>query len=626
MTDPLDAAGLISLLPTLLPPSKQALSSSQDGIAALIHTALTALAFRLVGIDDSSTTSSSLTVLPEDWNKNGPSHYTFRYKHDQSSLEFLVKVSKLGGRTLINAIAFESDKASSLDIATNDFVSPSFFPHNLSNSDATPLIHGFISSNRVSDLMSQFKLKIIQTLVPGLRKDGYTETSRDVPASTSHPPPRAEEPRINQPPSVFPPDFPGANPNPYQLPPTVGPRNPLEIGRRDLDPFPGLPTNPFSPLRGIPGGDGDGMFAGPGHPMFGGGGQRGPRGGGPWGGDGFLPPMGAPPGARFDPVGPSFPGGGLGRGRGGPRRNLGEPDNDEFMPPGLGNVSGFAAACDSTTRMSSPTTPSSPTSPARSTHSRTSPQMRHKTVLPSGFRAAPKPKRDIHKMSLRELQDLHDTNNRLLSSPRESTSTDAWTLRVTAEQAQVANRLRELGMNATMDAISTELKNTAIKAEDDMNVDPPPEPFTNARLEAKRKALSRFGPSDATTHSMSMQEAIELEQHAHQQDKERQERVLEKKRRMGMPIPGEQLTDSEKQARIWAFMNYKPTDSDLEGDDEEFDDSDDDPAFWFADDDEGDTGSQFVEPDEEDYGDIIRVDGSKLPSAYSTFYEPREDD
>lgn len=38
------------------------------------------------------------------------------------------------------------------------------------------------------------------------------------------------------------------------------------------------------------------------------------------------------------------------------------------------------------------------------------------------------------------------------------------------------------------------------------------------------------------------------------QDKERQERILEKKRRLGMPIKGEVLTREEQEARIWAFM------------------------------------------------------------------------
>ena len=86
------------------------------------------------------------------------------------------------------------------------------------------------------------------------------------------------------------------------------------------------------------------MFVGPNHPIFG----PGMRGGGlgregPWGGDGFLPPMGAPPGARFDPVGPGigplgpFPGQFPGQGRGTPRGGGpfgGDPDNDEHPPPG----------------------------------------------------------------------------------------------------------------------------------------------------------------------------------------------------------------------------------------------------------------------------------------------------
>ena len=92
------------------------------------------------------------------------------------------------------------------------------------------------------------------------------------------------------------------------------------------------------------------MFVGPDHPIFSdrftpsrsgiGGGHR----EGPWGGDGFLPPMGAPPGARFDPVGPfgapsgRGPGGGSPFGGSGGRNGLprsSEPDNDEFMPPGM---------------------------------------------------------------------------------------------------------------------------------------------------------------------------------------------------------------------------------------------------------------------------------------------------
>jgi hypothetical protein len=51
-----------------------------------------------------------------------------------------------------------------------------------------------------------------------------------------------------------------------------------------------------------------------------------------------------------------------------------------------------------------------------------------------------------------------------------------------------------------------------------------------------------------------MQEAIDLESRAFLQDKERQERIEEKKRRLGMPIEGEMMSREEREARIWAYM------------------------------------------------------------------------
>ncbi|EEB88425.1 hypothetical protein MPER_13750, partial [Moniliophthora perniciosa FA553] len=84
------------------------LKSPEDGLAAISHTILSALAFRLVGIDDSSSgLHASSNTLPAEWNKNGPGNYTFRYKHDQSSLEFLIKISRMGTRLLFNAIAMQ---------------------------------------------------------------------------------------------------------------------------------------------------------------------------------------------------------------------------------------------------------------------------------------------------------------------------------------------------------------------------------------------------------------------------------------------------------------------------------------------------------------------------------------
>ena len=113
------------------------------------------------------------------------------------------------------------------------------------------------------------------------------------------------------------PHFPGAT------------RSPFNIGHDDLNP-PGL--GPFDPLRGsFVGGGGPGGFGGAGgggmhptfdDPMFGG--RGGGGGGNPYGGG----QGNAPPGARYDPVGP----GGAPRGSGGrPPNPFGGFGNNDFL-------------------------------------------------------------------------------------------------------------------------------------------------------------------------------------------------------------------------------------------------------------------------------------------------------
>jgi proteasome inhibitor subunit 1 (PI31) len=107
--DLLDPSALIATLPSLLPGEGKTLDSPQDAIAALLHTALIAVSFRLIGVDESTQSPLSVSdnILPAGWNKHGPGYYTLIYKHDQSSLEFLIKLTKLGKRTVINAIALQ---------------------------------------------------------------------------------------------------------------------------------------------------------------------------------------------------------------------------------------------------------------------------------------------------------------------------------------------------------------------------------------------------------------------------------------------------------------------------------------------------------------------------------------
>lgn len=330
----LDPSALLSLLPTLLPGDAKRLATPTDAIAVLVHTMLTALEFRLVAIDDDSIQGHiESNVLPPEWTAH-PGNYTFRYKHAQSSLEFVIKVFRLSNRTVVNAITDQTDKVASLDVPTKDFTSLSFFPYDFSSTN--PLVHGYISSARVSDFASSFKTQIVQKVLPGLRKDGYQDTSEAsgqavVAPSASGPSrnrPQPAEPRQPLREPLFDPGHPFGQPGGI---PRGG--NPLEIGRRDREP---IITDPFAPPPFGPAGGGGGMFVGPDDPILGGGWGgpgRPPPGQGPWGGDGFLPPIGAPPGARFDPVGPF---GGPGGGPRLPRRD-GNPDNDEFMPPGFGS-------------------------------------------------------------------------------------------------------------------------------------------------------------------------------------------------------------------------------------------------------------------------------------------------
>lgn len=110
---------------------------------------------------------------------------------------------------------------------------------------------------------------------------------------------------------------------------------------------------------------------------------------------------------------------------------------------------------------------------------------------------------------------------------------------------------------------------------------------------------------------------------------------------MGLPLNGERrLTREEQEARIWAFMyvlslwnpldactdchdrTYKPTDSDME-DEDDYESDDEDPANWFEDDqDDGRKGQDIIEPDYEDLNNIIRIDTTHIPR--NVFFDPPE--
>ncbi|KAL8732505.1 MAG: hypothetical protein Q9166_002719 [cf. Caloplaca sp. 2 TL-2023] len=338
------------------------LRDAYDAVALLSHSCMMAVGFRLQGLGEDhrieiASDPEDPQPLPQEWNASTSSNYAFRYAHTQSALQFILKTSRLGNKAIINGLAIDDDKVHTLEVSIKDFLSQSSLPFTASPDDSTEqsenkLANVFISAGRIADLGAMLKLQILQKLAPGLHKEGYEESAHAASAVTApesssqqqnEPPergdptpvpdplrddrlppsaqprpfndPLAAEPRRPYPAGDFPP--PGFE-DEYEMnrPPgrggIGGDRRPLNIGERDLYP-PGM--GPHDPLRGPGFGPigGGGMHPTFDDPMFGGNGEGGVGG---YGGR-------APPGARYDPVGPGdgppnlrggprFPGGGSG--------------------------------------------------------------------------------------------------------------------------------------------------------------------------------------------------------------------------------------------------------------------------------------------------------------------------
>ncbi|GAA5972883.1 hypothetical protein JCM11641_003987 [Rhodosporidiobolus odoratus] len=325
--------------------SSTSLSTPTQVLALLIHAIHSALSFRLITPEPASSTPTELSqasgetaphpnTLPQGWpTKDG--ELKFKYKHDQSSLEYVVSVVQLGDRALVAGVAVQNPRTSStFDFLLTDYFSPTLLSPTsppLSLSSLSPS-NPFSAPHRLTDLILLYRLNILQKLIPGLRKEGYSEVSENevqggasgsraqaggVGGAVPPPPlagtggylpdrggamgmfPPASPQRDPQPQpgpsrggSVPSPALPPGAPSPYPDDPLRIPgrgggggigENPLAgIGRRDLDPLGGM-GGTFGGPSGFPipgglggfgggmggmGGGGGGMFMGPDHPLF----------------------------------------------------------------------------------------------------------------------------------------------------------------------------------------------------------------------------------------------------------------------------------------------------------------------------------------------------------------------
>lgn len=338
-------------------------SSSIDAIALFAHACMVLLGFRLLGFNEDQKIEAECSRLaprlPSEWNSNLNSH-GFVYAHSQSSMQFVVKVDRLGGKIEIRGLAVGDERIARFDITARDYVSSAALPLRISKTadgleDRSNLQQKlqkvFITDERITDLANLLKINIIQRLLPSLQKEGYQETlddrqaREDADRAGRSSPQRPLAPQLPAFPQPAPP-----HPYPFVDPLAGSPRPPVRTG--DDIPLPGWgdpheinspPRGPLPPPSGRPFGYDDlypqglgphdpirGSFVGSGglprpggmgmeggmHPTFDDPLFQGPHGGG---GDARFD-LQVPSGARYDPVvpggAPRF-GGGRPGGRGG---------------------------------------------------------------------------------------------------------------------------------------------------------------------------------------------------------------------------------------------------------------------------------------------------------------------
>jgi len=381
MANPLSSESILKQMADALPTHEKEdttsdISSSYEAIALFAHASMVAVGFRLVGFGEGQKIEEECQKLAPrlstKWNSAFGSH-SFLYAHSQSSMQYVVKVDRLGGKAEIRGIGLGDERISRFEITAKDYISSAALPLRITMNNGEEdrgdleqkLKEVFISPSRIQgqpttytlrcqvltsilDLAAEFKITIIQKLMPNLHKEGYEEAA-NARADAHNEREEQHQGQRNPPPQPLrDPDLPPpARPYPFHDPLAAHPRAPLpdggfappgfddeydlnrplrgmgpqfpgagagspfNIGHDDLNP-PGL--GPNDPLRGsfVGGGRMGGIGGGGMHPTF-----DDPLFGGRGGRGGAFDPQ-APPGARYDPTGP---------GDGPPRGGSGRPPN-----------------------------------------------------------------------------------------------------------------------------------------------------------------------------------------------------------------------------------------------------------------------------------------------------------
>jgi hypothetical protein len=126
-------------------------SSSYEAIALFAHACMRAVGFRLIGYNEGQKTGKlfpSVSVVftnnsPEaelaeiaprlstKWNSSYGS-YSFLYAHSQSSMQYVIKVGRLGGKAEIRGIGLGDERISRFEVTAKDYISNAALPLRIS--------------------------------------------------------------------------------------------------------------------------------------------------------------------------------------------------------------------------------------------------------------------------------------------------------------------------------------------------------------------------------------------------------------------------------------------------------------------------------------------------------------
>jgi len=273
-------------------------NARSDLMALLVHATLVSnLSFDYLGGENASDQAEKKTKLEEGWNADGS--YSMKYRLRGEG--YLVKGIPMDDILILNIMSLQKpDNVETIELNMNEYIS-------ISNGTK-----GASDPQKPEDSVLLANIGNLSSAISGVlfpnQKSATTASKSSNQGGNSSRDSRDSDPLR-----------PGFHPSPIGGDRAYHDPQPFSIGRSDLDPF--APS-------------GSGMFADPNHPMF----QQGP-----------YPrpqpqvPFGVPPGARYDPItpggipvpgyppqNPNYPYNQNNR-----RYIPGEPDPDEFAPPGF---------------------------------------------------------------------------------------------------------------------------------------------------------------------------------------------------------------------------------------------------------------------------------------------------